>query len=185
MSKTLYGIELLIDKLSIKMARIHLTKFTGIGVFGDYKYMIESGMPGIFCFNDNLEDFGEDFPGGGSACIRPYNIRMKNPCDIKGISVGFPTGKNGSGFSKVDSVVKECIKKSCNELYNILESLYILPNSAVDIYISVGDDNLIGKGIFFDLSDEVRKYITQAIICTINTWIEENKSRIEMEILNY
>jgi hypothetical protein len=147
-----------------RMADIEIiaSVYTGKNRQGDFSYMIdkmlkEDRYDSLFVFNDNVEDHMTCIPGGGNAAIRVYNKFNKLRLPIP-LSSGIPTGRKGQGgFMALNEIVIEEITLAISEIKKLM-NLYKYKN----LYFSVGEDGLIGSGIF-QIADSVRQYITEQI----------------------
>ena len=141
--------------MAIKVIR---SIYRGAGVSGDYLWM--SNHPefarALFVFNDNEEQFDAFVAGkasgftagGGNAAIRP--LRKLSPPRAAGI----PTGKQGSGYSALDTPTKAKI----NEALAVIDALLKTGGYDQVVIPESKDGNTLGTGIF-DVAPEVRDYI--------------------------
>jgi hypothetical protein len=139
------------------MCQVIGTKFTKVGVYGDFDWMITQPeySDSLFIYNDNIEAFKNlnyRRPGAGNAIIRPY--RFKNPPRAMPI----PTGSRAEGgFTELSTNVKNDIDRSIREIKDV-----ITKNNYKRVFYSAGSDEIIGMSIFH-VDYEVRKYITNEL----------------------
>lgn len=140
------------------------TAFTGPNKYGDFDFMIRSGMynDSLFIFNDNEEEHFTCKKGGGNAVVRQYN---KYTCNHT-YSAGVPTGirwKNKdlpnayNGYKVFDERTKYVIDSAFNEIREIL-SMYDYKR----IFFSADKNGIVGSKLF-KVNPDVLKYITDQI----------------------
>ena len=145
------------------------TVFVELGKWGDWRWMQEhpSWAHTLFVFNDNEEQFDAYVkghpagftPGAGNAFARPW--RKFNPPK----SAGIPTGRNGVGYTVLDSATKEKIDQALTLIYDLLKKFYYqnLVFSADKTGTTLGTD-------YFKVDDEVRQYIFGRLSQTPDEW---------------
>lgn len=122
----------------------------------DFEQLMKLYDRTLFIFNDNQTDHYSSKRGKGNAKIRIYN-RFSNYSPPR--SAGIPTGHYRQGYINL-SQCKDDIDKSFEEIE------YLLSTGNYDniIYSIETHGNLIlGSGIFV-IDNEVKRYITKAIL---------------------
>lgn len=145
------------------------TVFTDYGKWGDWAWMqtAPAWAHTLFVFNDNEEQFDAFVnglprgftPGAGNAIARPW--RKFNPPK----SAGIPTGRNGVGYTVLDSATKEKIDQALTLVYDLSKKFYYqyLVFSADETRTSLGTGT-------FKVDDEVRQYIFDRLSQTPDEW---------------
>ena len=163
---------------------IYYVVFTGPNQLGDYNYMIKQPeyKNTLFIFNDNRVSHYSYFKGSGNAVIRPYNIygfkaKSKDRPVWAGmdkpLSAGIPTG-DGKSLDKGYNILNKDTLFQIDRAIDDIRSAY-LTNFTYNRIIYSGTNNqtpgfqndpedLLGIGIY-DVSKNVREYITQQIKC--------------------
>ena len=108
----------------------------------------------LFLFNDNTFHHKTNMRGCGNAGIRPFNIYSSLS---KPRSAGIITG-NSEGFSSLDEC-KDIIDKCFDSIQELIDK-----HGYTSLMYSADSLNnpIIGSGIF-EISDEVKSYITRRI----------------------
>ena len=141
--------------MAIKVVR---STYRGVGVLGDYLWMIDQPefARALFIFNDNEEQFdafvvgaARGFTAGdGNAAIRP--LRRHLPPRAAGV----PTGKRGCGYKALDASTRTKI----DQALAIIEGLVRTGDYDQVVIPESKDGDTLGTGIF-QVAPEVRDYI--------------------------
>ena len=137
------------------------SQFVGPRQDGDFSWMIElpEDARSLFIFNDNEMQFiafhtGHEAgftAGGGNAAIRPY--QGHSPIRAAGI----PTGEKG-GYQHLDLNVCALVDDAMAHIQRLLAT----GNYDQVIFSYDAANDTLGTGIF-DVADEVKSYIYQAL----------------------
>tara|TARA_B110000008_G_scaffold279489_2_gene326775 strand:+ start:11511 stop:12146 length:636 start_codon:yes stop_codon:yes gene_type:complete len=137
-------------------------EFKGRGQHGDFRFMLKDSayVRYIFFMADNVQSSldKDDYPGAGTASLRPYlAVHMVNPR-----AFNIPTGWSvlTNGFDKLGPEEQAII-----DLHFEQALLVIYENKQIDTLVFPCDPNndyLIGNGVF-EFAIEVRTYISAKI----------------------
>ena len=150
------------------MAQPVRSEFTGLGVAGDFLWMIEQPHFGdcLFVFNDNEHQFrahqarvGTEHrcsAGGGNAAIRPYQ------CQLPPRACGIPTGDD-SGYDRLDEPTRAVIDEAITHLDLLLATGRYLRV----VYSWDGRRHTLGTGIF-EVAREVTDYVVEQVEAAVS-----------------
>jgi hypothetical protein len=151
------------QKTTVMTIKVTRSIYRGVGVLGDYLWMIDQPefARALFVFNDNEEQFdaylaGEASgftEGGGNAAIRPLRKLMPPR------AAGIPTGKSGRGYSALDTATKTKI----DEALSLVDALLKTGDYDQVVVSTSKDGDTLGSGIF-EVALEVRDYIFQQLV---------------------
>jgi hypothetical protein len=151
------------QKTTVMTIKVTRSIYRGVGVLGDYLWMINQPefARALFIFNDNEEQFDAYLAGqtsgfsagGGNAAIRP--LRKLVPPRAAGI----PTGKRGRGYSALDVTTKAKI----DEALAVVDALLKTGDYDQIVVSTSKEDETLGTGIFV-VAPEVCDYIFQHLV---------------------
>lgn len=155
-----------LSKMPKKRAKVKVTpvRYAGRGQVGDFGWMIQQPQfrNSVMLFNDNLTQWAkfDNRPGGGNACVRPYQHR--------GDAIGVPTGpfesltsEGGFGYATAKDVIDASFER--------VVKLFLSRPDKVEMFFSVNPTDppgstKVGLGIFAGMvGDDVMEYISDGI----------------------